>query len=55
MSISFVNDVGIQVILEFKDSLGKYHPVFPENPLNFFLGHTVYLCNYFITDVNYYI
>ena len=32
MLISFLNDVDIQLILDFKNSFGKYHPVFPKNP-----------------------
>ena len=32
MLISFLNDVDIQLILEFKNSFGKYHPVFSKNP-----------------------
>ena len=32
MLISFLNDVDIQRILEFKNSCGKYHSVFPKNP-----------------------
>ena len=27
-----LNDVDIQLILEFKHSFAKYHPVFPKNP-----------------------
>ena len=29
---SFLNDVDIQLILEYKISFGKYHPVCPKNP-----------------------
>ena len=28
----FINDVDIQLILEFKHNFGKLHPVFPKNP-----------------------
>jgi hypothetical protein len=28
----FLNDVDIQLILELKNSFGKYHPVLPKNP-----------------------
>ena len=28
MLISFLNDVELHFVLEFKNSLGKYHPVF---------------------------
>ena len=38
----FLNDVDIQLILEFNNSFGKYHPLNPENSLKvFFLGHSV--------------
>ena len=30
--------VDIQLILEFKNSFGKYHPVFPKNPEREFSG-----------------
>ena len=31
--ISFVNDVDIvQLVLEYQNSFGKCHPVFPKNP-----------------------
>ena len=34
----------IQLILEFKNSFGKYHSVFPKNPWRaFFYGHPVYI------------
>ena len=34
----------MQLILEFKNSFGKYHPVFPKIILNWrFLGHPVYI------------
>ena len=37
----FLNDVDIQLILEFNNSFGKYHPLNPENSLKvFFLGHS---------------
>ena len=29
---SFLNQVDIQLILYFKNSFGKYHPVFPKSP-----------------------
>ena len=32
MLISVLNNVDIQLILELKNSFGKYHPVFPKNP-----------------------
>jgi hypothetical protein len=32
MLISFLKDVDIQQILEFKNSFGKYHPVFSGKP-----------------------
>jgi hypothetical protein len=32
MLISFLNDVDIKLILEFKKSFGKYHPVCLKNP-----------------------
>ena len=32
MLISFLNDVGRQLILKFKNSFGKYHSVCPKNP-----------------------
>ena len=32
MLISFLNDVDIQLIVEFKKSFGEYHPVCPKNP-----------------------
>ena len=28
----FLNDMDIQLVLEFKNSFWKYHPVFPKNP-----------------------
>ena len=28
----FLNDVDIQLILEFNNSFGKYHPINPKNP-----------------------
>ena len=34
----FLNDVDLQLILEFKISFGKYHTVCPKNPL-----HPVYI------------
>ena len=34
MLISFLNDADIKTISEFKDSFGKYYPVFPKNPKN---------------------
>jgi hypothetical protein len=34
MLISFLNDADIKTILEFKDSFGKYYPVFPKNLKN---------------------
>ena len=34
MLISFLNDADIITISEFKDSFGKYYPVFPKNPKN---------------------
>ena len=43
MLISFLNDVDIQLILEFKYSLGKYQTVFPKHPKRAFFGHPVYL------------
>ena len=37
-------DNDIQLILEYKNSFGKYHPVFLKNPYReFFLGHSVYI------------
>ena len=39
MLISFLNDEDIQLILEFKISFGKYHPIFPKKGR--FLGHLV--------------
>ena len=42
MLIFFVNDVDNQLILEFKDSFGKYNPIFPKITKIFFLGHPVY-------------
>ena len=33
----------IQLILEFKNSFGKYHPVFPKNPKSAFLWDTLYV------------
>ena len=38
----YLNDVDIQLILEFKDIFGKYHPVFPKNPKGFFGRHPEY-------------
>ena len=35
MLISFKNDVDIKLFSEFKDSFGKYYPVFPKNKKNF--------------------
>ena len=32
MLISCLNDVDIQLILEFKNSFGKYHQVYPITP-----------------------
>ena len=32
----FLNDMDIQLILEFRKSFGKYQPVFPKNPKKFF-------------------
>ena len=40
-SIDLRNNVDTQLILEFKNSFGKYNPVFPRNPLKVFLGHAV--------------
>ena len=37
MLILFLNDVDIQLILEFKNSFGKICPFFPKNPKHFFL------------------
>ena len=34
MLISFLNDADIITILEFKDSFGKYYPVFTKNQKN---------------------
>ena len=34
MLIFFLNDADIKTISEFKDSFGKYYPVFPKNPKN---------------------
>ena len=34
---SFLNDVVIQFILEFKNSFGKNCPFYPKNPKHFFL------------------
>ena len=31
-SVTYLNDVNKQVIIEFKTSFEKYHPVFPINP-----------------------
>ena len=42
MLISYLDDVAIQSILEFKDSFEKYNLVFPNNPLKGFLGNAVY-------------
>jgi hypothetical protein len=36
MPNSFSNDVDIQIILEFKNSFGKYLPVSPKNPQGIF-------------------
>ena len=33
-----LNHTDEQLILEFKDSFGKYSAVFPKNPLRFFSG-----------------
>ena len=33
-SYFFLNDADIKLILEFKDSFGKFCPVFPKNPKN---------------------
>jgi hypothetical protein len=34
MQIYFLNDEAIKTISEFKDSFGKYYPVFPKNLKN---------------------
>ena len=34
-------DIYVQLILEFKNSFGKYHPVCPKNKLSIFWGHAV--------------
>ena len=34
----FLDELDIQLILEFKISFGKYHPVFPKTPSKGFLG-----------------
>ena len=34
MLISFLNDVDIKLILEFKESFGKYYPDFQKNQKN---------------------
>ena len=51
MLISFLNDVDIQLILEFKNSFGKYHPVFPENPERRFLEHPVEKCDLILKEM----
>ena len=33
-----MHDLDIKLILEFKNSFGKYHPVCPKSPLMFFLS-----------------
>ena len=43
MLFSFLNDVDIQLILEFENSFGKYLPVCPKNDKGRFFGHPV--CN----------
>ena len=45
---SFLNEVDIQLILDFKNSFGKYHSVFPKNSLKGFLGRTVHISIYLI-------
>ena len=43
MLISFLNDVDIKLILEFQNSVGKYHQVFPINPKRaLIVGHPVH-------------
>ena len=39
MLVSFLNDVDIQLIVEFKDSFKKYHSVFPKNQLQTMSGY----------------
>ena len=41
MLIYFLSDGDILLILEFKNSFGKYHPVFIRNLEREFLGHPV--------------
>ena len=39
----FLIDVDIQLILEFRNSFGKYHPVSLKNPERAFFWDTLYL------------
>ena len=48
MQISFLNDVDIKLILEFKNSFGN-----PESA--FFLGHSVHISLYKILVLDYYV
>ena len=41
----FLNGVDIQLILEYKNSFVKCHPVFPKNSLKKILGHIAYHFN----------
>ena len=45
MLISFLNDLDIQQILEFKLNFGKYNPVCPKNPQRVLIRtpHTLYI------------
>ena len=42
MPISFLNDLDKQLILEFKISFEKYHPLSPNNPQRVFFLDTLY-------------
>ena len=41
MPIYSFSDKDIQLILEYKNNFGKYHPVFRKIPFKFFGGHPV--------------
>ena len=46
MLISFLNDAYIKLVSEFKDSFGKYYPVFPKNQKNWGVKIAVFLLKF---------
>ena len=61
-AIFLTNDVDTQLILEFKNSFRKYHPVFSKNPYSAFFGtpctfyiyimrKDLHFCTFYVVDV----